>query len=99
MPSDGTAAHTSGELAATSFSGIPAEKIEAQRERCPMLQSWKTNRYIWNQCLTLTIRLAIERSVPKPLQIFLHAAIATMHHYQSRVMCDDRLQKENPDRA
>ena len=41
------ASHPSGELAAGSFTGISAGRIEAQKGRCPSARSCMTGRHIW----------------------------------------------------
>ena len=71
-----TALRMSGELAAGSFSGMPAERKEAQREQCPVARPCMASRCAWRQCLALAARLALERPAPKPLQLRRAAARA-----------------------
>ena len=62
----------------------------------PALQG---RQLIWAQCLRLAARLALERSVPKPLQIFLRAAIAAVLCCYGRAKLGDQQRKENQARA
>ena len=41
------ASHSSGELAAGSFTGMPAGRVEAQKGRCPLARPCMAYQYIW----------------------------------------------------
>ena len=41
------ASHPSGKLAAGSFAGIPAGRVEAQKGRCPLARPCMAYQYIW----------------------------------------------------
>ena len=82
------ASHPSGELAAGSFTGIPAGRIEAQKGRCPSARSCMTGRYIWlsrlglgQGGLRLRVHWHLRDQVPKPLQALLHADSFALHFY------------------
>ena len=82
------ASHPSGELAAGSFTGISAGRIEAQKGRCPLIRPCMAYRCAWLSRLAsglgglhLRAHWHLREQVPEPLQALLHANSFALHFY------------------